>query len=163
MSTRDPRERPQAEEPRREPSEIRKPRPQPEAARDRRYTREAAVAGGGGWREEVMSASGLNVLAGVWLIISPWIVGYEDADALWNPIAFGAIVTTLGLARAAGAFRQTWLSWVNAAIGIWLFASAFWLADSAEASWNVGIVGTIVFLLAVWSAAASGGAAVRRA
>lgn len=89
------------------------------------------------------------------LTISPWIVGYEDGDAIWNPIAFGALVALIATVRLAVAEWQSWLSWVNAAIGAWLLASAFWLADSTEASWNVGIVGAIVFVAAVVSATAS--------
>jgi len=99
--------------------------------------------------------SGLNVLAGIWLIISPWVLGYTDADATWNPVVFGAIVGVLALARVGGLYRETWISWINAAIGVWLFISAFWLADSNQASWNVGILGIVLFLLALWSAAAS--------
>ena len=106
-------------------------------------------------REEIAGASGLNVLAGIWLIISPFVLGYAGADATWNPIVFGAIVGVLALARAAGAYRAEWLSWINMAIGVWLFISAFWLAHSAQASWNVGIMGIVVFILGAWSAAAT--------
>lgn len=106
-------------------------------------------------REEVAGASGLNVLAGIWLIISPFILNYAGADAMWNPIVFGAIVGVLALIRAGGAYRAEWLSWINMAIGVWLFISAFWLAHSARASWNVGIMGIVVFILGAWSAAAT--------
>jgi len=106
-------------------------------------------------REEIAGASGLNVLAGIWLIISPFVLNYMGADAMWNPIVFGAIVAVLALARAGGAYRAEWLSWINMAIGIWLFISAFWLAHSSQASWNVGIMGVVVFILGAWSAAAT--------
>lgn len=106
-------------------------------------------------REEIAGASGLNVLAGIWLIISPFVLGYTGADATWNPIVFGAIVGLFALARAGGAYRAEWLSWLNMAIGVWLFISAFWLAHSSQASWNVGIMGVIVFILGGWSAAAT--------
>jgi len=112
-------------------------------------------------REEIAGASGLNVLAGIWLIISPFVLNYWGADATWNPIVFGAIVGVLALTRAAGAYRAEWLSWINMAIGVWLFISAFWLAHSSQASWNVGIMGIVVFVLGSWSAAATG--AVRAA
>ena len=109
------------------------------------------------WRSEVAGASGLNILAGIWLIISPWIVGYTSDDHMWNPIVFGAIIGALAAGRAFGLYREAWLSWVNALIGAWLFASAFWLAQSSQASWNVGILGVIVFVGALWSASASEG------
>jgi len=101
---------------------------------------------------DVMAAAGLNVLAGVWLIISPFVLGYTGADATWNPIVFGAIVGVLALARLTGAYEAAWLSWLNMAIGVWLFISAFWLASSSQASWNVGVMGVVVFVLAAVAA-----------
>jgi hypothetical protein len=41
------------------------------------------------------------------------------------------------------------------AIGVWLFISAWWLADTARASWNVGVMGIVVFILAALSASAT--------
>jgi hypothetical protein len=107
------------------------------------------------WRHEVMSWSGLNVLAGIWLIISPFVLDYGGKDAVWNPIVFGAIVGLLALARFAGAFRASVLSVINMAIGVWLFISAWWLADTSRAAWNVGIMGVVVFVLAALSATAT--------
>jgi hypothetical protein len=105
-------------------------------------------------RDEAMSASGLNVIAGIWLIISPFVLGYGGGDAYWNPIVFGAIVAVVALARLGGAYRATWLAWLNMAIGVWLFISGFWLASTPRASWNEWILGVIVFVLGAWSAAA---------
>ena len=107
------------------------------------------------WRAEVAGASGLNLLAGIWLIISPWVLNYRSGDASWNPIVFGAIVALFALVRVAGAYRESWLSYLNSLIGIWLFISAWWLADSAQAFWNVLIAGVVVFVLGVLSASAS--------
>jgi hypothetical protein len=115
------------------------------------------------WRADVRTAAGLNVLAGIWLIISPFVLDYTGSDATWNPIVFGAIVALFGFARMAGAYRAAWLSILNMAIGVWLFISAFWLADSPRASWNVGILGVIVFILGSWSATATQDALVTRA
>jgi hypothetical protein len=47
--------------------------------------------------------------------------------------------------------------WISALIGAWLFVSAFTLAESEQAAWNVGIGGVVVFSLAVWSASATEG------
>lgn len=54
----------------------------------------------GSWRDEVASASDLNVIAGIWLIISPFALGYGPRDSSWNPIVFGAVVGVLALVRA---------------------------------------------------------------
>ena len=108
-----------------------------------------------GWRDEVIGASGLNILAGIWLIIAPWVLGYTTGDPYWNDVAFGAVVGVIALTRAFGAYRESWLSWFNALVGIWIFASA-WVLDSSNTAWtNDVILGAIVFVLAIWSANAS--------
>jgi hypothetical protein len=106
-------------------------------------------------RREIVGWSGLNVLAGIWLIISPFVLDYGGGDAVWNPIVFGAIVTVLAFARFAGAFEARVLASINMAIGVWLFISAWWLADTARASWNVGVMGIVVFFLAAFSLSAT--------
>jgi SPW repeat len=108
---------------------------------------------------DAAAAATLNVLAGIWLIISPFVLGYTGADATWNPIVFGAIICALALARLAGGARAAEISVVNMAIGVWLFISAFWLATSSQASWNVGILGVVVFVLAAWASSPGGGRA----
>ncbi|HEU4976198.1 MAG TPA: SPW repeat protein [Baekduia sp.] len=107
------------------------------------------------WRDDVVTASGLNVIAGVWLIIAPFVLGYSNGDPYWNDIVFGAIVAVLALVRVSGAYRASELSWINAAIGIWLIGSAFWLDSTATAGWNDVILGAIVLILAALSAGAS--------
>jgi hypothetical protein len=111
------------------------------------------------WRDEVMTASGLNVLAGIWLIIAPFVLGYSNGDPYWNDIVFGAIVAVLGLVRVSGAYRASELSWINALIGVWIFISAFWLDNTTTAGWNDIILGVIVFVLGIASASASESAA----
>ena len=105
-----------------------------------------------GWRDRVVALSGLNVLAALWLIISPWALGYGDGDPAWNNVIFGALVAILAAVRASGAYWEDWLSGINALIGLWLFASAFLLDASAAATINDAIAGAVVFFLAVGSA-----------
>jgi len=112
------------------------------------------------WRGDVAAASGLNVLAGIWLIIAPFVLGYGNGDPYWNDIVFGAIVAALGLIRVSGAYRASELSWANALIGVWLFVSAFWLDGTGRAGGNDIILGIIVFLLAIASATATEDAAM---
>jgi hypothetical protein len=107
------------------------------------------------WREEVIGASGLNVLAGIWLIIAPFVLSYGSGDSIWNDIICGVIVGVLALAKFGGLHRAVGLSWINAIVGVWLFVSAFWLEETATAGWNNIILGIIVFALALWSASAS--------
>jgi hypothetical protein len=113
------------------------------------------LADQGRWLPEIGIASGLNVLAGIWLIIAPFVLGYDNGDPYWNDIVFGAIVAVLAFARVAGAYRATWMSSLNMLIGAWIFISAFWLDNTANAGTNDIILGAIVFLLALVSASAT--------
>lgn len=103
-------------------------------------------------RGEVSFLSGLNVLAGIWLIIAPWVLGYSANDPKWNDVIFGAIIGIYALVRASGAFWDVWLSWLNMVIGAWIFVAAFTIDSTTTASWNDIILGAIVFALAASSA-----------
>ena len=40
----------------------------------------------------------IEVIVGIWILVSPWILGFSSlAPALWNSVAVGALVTLLGL------------------------------------------------------------------
>jgi hypothetical protein len=116
----------------------------------------------GGSLPAIAVASGLTVLAGIWLIIAPFVLAYGNGDPYWNDIVFGAIVTLLALARVLGASRAAWLSVLNMLIGAWIFISAFWLDDTWNAGTNDIILGAIVFILALVSASATEEAAAKR-
>jgi hypothetical protein len=116
----------------------------------------------GSWRDDVAGAAAINVLAGIWLIIAPFVLGYGSGDPYWNDIVFGAIVVVLAGARALGAYRQAWMSWLNMLIGAWIFISAFWLDATSRASWNDIILGAIIFVLGAVSASATAERPVRR-
>jgi hypothetical protein len=125
------------------------------AGRPARDAAPRGVRAGSDWRGIVASLSGLNVLAGVWLIIAPWVLAYAADDPKWNAVVFGGVVTVFALTRVAGAFRESGLSLLNAVIGVWLFIAAFTIDSSQTAMWNDIILGVVVFLLGIASAAAS--------
>lgn len=106
-------------------------------------------------------ASGLNVLAGVWLIIAPWVLDYSSQNnAVWNQVTVGIVIAVLAFTRAATPDRFESLSWVNFVLGAWLIIAPFLLAyndttNTAAIYWNDIIMGVIVLGLAGWSAAAT--------
>jgi hypothetical protein len=100
------------------------------------------------WRGAVTLAGFLSVVAGGWLIASPWVLDYVAGDSRLNPIIAGAIVAFVALIRM-GAWRAEWLSMINVAVGIWLFGSGFWLATSPSATWNSWLLGVAVVVLAL--------------
>jgi hypothetical protein len=102
-------------------------------------------------RRVVRTASGLTIVAGLWLIVAPFILGYGDGDPIWNDVVFGAVVAVIAVARVTGAYRAAWPSWLNALVGLWICASAFLLDASSAAVANDLIAGCLVLVLALVS------------
>jgi hypothetical protein len=95
----------------------------------------------------------VNLVLGVWLVISPWVFGFAAEQApTWNVWIIGAVIAIAALA-ALVAFNR-WEEWVNAVLGAWLILSPFILGFGGlmNATWNQIVVGAIVGILAIWSA-----------
>ena len=104
--------------------------------------------------ENTRLPSMLNIIAGIWLIIAPFILGYANiAGALWSDIIVGAAVIIFALVRSTGDPHTTWASWANLVLGIWLIIAPFAIGYSAisAALWNVIILGIAVVVFALWS------------
>ena len=103
-------------------------------------------------------ASTFNIIAGFWLIVAPFLLGYTELGvALRNDVIVGVVVLVLAWARASRPREIPGLSWFNALLGVWLIVAPFVLGyDSAAAPlWNDVSVGLIVAALATWSAAST--------
>lgn len=114
----------------------------------------------------VKTASGLDIIAGIWLIIAPYVLGYSSvASAAWNSVIFGIIIAVLAASREFGqGYRRAWPSWINVLIGLWLIISPFFLGFShiGVAVWNSIIMGIVVAILAAWSALSTPGEQVNQ-
>lgn len=107
----------------------------------------------------VRSASGFVVLAGLWLMLSPFVLGHGDRSAaMWNEVVVGAIVLVLAGIRVARPDRFAGLSWVNLIAGLWLIAAPFvcGYSEVARAMWNDIIVGLVIAAMAAASASMTG-------
>ena len=100
------------------------------------------------------SASWLNILLGIWVIVSPFALAFGIYPrAMWNNLATGAAVVILAIIRT-GATQQPGWSWSNAILGIWLIISPFVLAFAMPvALWNNVILGIIIAIVALANAA----------
>jgi hypothetical protein len=92
-------------------------------------------------------SSWMNILLGVWVIISPFVLGMNVPKAIWNNVVAGAVVGILAIIRWI--MRQSGWSWVNLLLGIWLVISPFLLFLSGAAMWNNVILGIIIAALAL--------------
>ncbi|TFU14942.1 SPW repeat protein [Thermus tengchongensis] len=91
-----------------------------------------------------------NLVLGVWLILSPWLLGFSGTPAaMWNAVIVGAVVGLMALMHLRGG--PLWEEWVNVILGIWLILSPWILGFSGmgNAMWNALIVGVLVGILAL--------------
>ncbi len=94
----------------------------------------------------------LNALIGVWVILSPWALGFQDIQmAMVNAVVIGAAL----LAAALGAtfVPRAWEEWTEGAMGLWLMASPWALGFSMyrNAMLSTLIAGIAVVALALWT------------
>ena len=104
-------------------------------------------------------ASGLNILLGVWSILSPWAFDYASPSdgAAWSSIIIGFLIAFNGGLRCVATHEGCGPSRVNIVLGAWTILTP-WIYDfSTEAArlWNSVIVGGAVVALAVWSLSAT--------
>jgi hypothetical protein len=91
--------------------------------------------------------SWVNILLGVWVIISPFVLGMNVPKAIWNNVVAGAVVGILAIIRWIK--HQPGWSWLNLLLGTWLVISPFLLFLSGAAMWTNVILGIIIAALAL--------------
>lgn len=98
----------------------------------------------------VTGANWVNVVLGIWVIISPFVLGFSNLMALmWNDVAVGIAVALLALSRSPTNRAAPML---NVILGCWLIASAFVLGVVSVASfWNSIIVGIVIAIVALFA------------
>lgn len=100
---------------------------------------------------EIQALSGINFILGIWLIISPWIIGYVSASAKWDQVGIGIAVLILAAIREV-APSQHWASFLNGLVGVWaLIAPIFLYFGRPAGYWNSIIVGIVIAILAFWN------------
>ncbi|HVU34923.1 MAG TPA: SPW repeat protein [Opitutaceae bacterium] len=106
-------------------------------------------------QQTISWASGINLIAGIWLFISTWAVSSAASSSRSNDIIFGIIVFVLSWIRLANRSRSGAASWLNVLAGIWLIIAPFALHfETAGQTWNSVIVGIIVAILGIVSGGA---------
>jgi hypothetical protein len=103
-------------------------------------------------------ASGVIVLAGLWLVLSAFM--FVDLDVrqagAWNSLAVGVVLALVGTLHAWVGLDIPGVAWLYAALGAWITASPllFDYAANAAQTWNSLIVGFIVVIVAPATAGA---------
>lgn len=89
-----------------------------------------------------------NITLGVWLIASPFTLGYRDAAMIWNDVVSGIVIATLGVLTLWPRFDLA--RWGLCFSGIWLLFAplVFWATDSGAYA-NDTLVGALVIAFSV--------------
>ncbi len=105
---------------------------------------------------QTRTASIINIIAGIWLIVSPAILGFANPATQANNLWLGFIVGVLALIRVIAPARTAWASWINVVAGAWLIIAPFVLRITTNAQRiNDIAMGIIVAALAIWSTGAT--------
>ncbi len=93
-----------------------------------------------------------GVVLGVWLLLSPWVLGYsEHFAATANAVVLGIILASEELMHLGR--HEDAEEWVDVVAGLWLVASPFVLGFGALAAplVNTIAVGLLTILFAGWA------------
>jgi hypothetical protein len=71
------------------------------------------------------TASGINILLGIWLLVSPWVFGYQAAGsaAIWNSVIVGVLIAILAASNCFSRRTRTGLNWINVLLALWIMIS----------------------------------------
>src|SRR5512138_3743071 len=89
--------------------------------------------------EQVRFGSGMNIMLALWLIFSPFLLGYAgNVLAVANALIVGIAVLVLASLRTVRPARSALPSWINLLLGAWLAVSPFALRLTSvdTAMWN---------------------------
>jgi hypothetical protein len=102
-------------------------------------------------RREAKSLSAINLLLGMWLIISPFMIANTSATLRYNQVIIGVIVIIMSAIRfLAPAFQLA--SWANGLSGVWMIISPFLLYYRTTFTyWNAIATGVLIAVLAFWN------------
>jgi len=97
--------------------------------------------------------SWINILLGIWMIISSFALGFANVPrAMWNNVVLGVVIAIVAIIRTSTTRQPGW-SWLNALLGILVIISPLVLGFAlGNAIWNNVILGIIMTILA-WSSA----------
>lgn len=94
----------------------------------------------------------VNLVIGLALLASPWLLGYAATTAaMWNAVALGLLIA--GAAVLALIRVRAWEEWTNVVLGVWLVASPWLLGFGtlAPAMGSAVAAGLAVAVLALWA------------
>lgn len=96
---------------------------------------------------------GLTFLAGLYMAISPWVVGFANAGALAvNNLIVGAAFAVLAVGFASAYGRTHGIAWVTPVIGVWMILAPWLVAATTTTTpmvLNNVIIGAVGVVLGI--------------
>jgi hypothetical protein len=101
-------------------------------------------------------ASGITLLAGIWLFVTPLIYGAWYNGNKYNGFTLGGLIILFSAIRFARPAHAPALSWMLIVFGVWTCLSPWIFRFGIEVrSWNNIAIGLVVIVLSVISAHAT--------
>ena len=108
---------------------------------------------------QIRIASSTNVLLGVLLGASPWLLSYasQDTDLTRNNVVVGALVVLCAALRALWPGAKAGFSGANLAFGLWTLISSWTFGQTLDLSyvWASLALGIAIMGFAAWSSNAT--------
>lgn len=98
----------------------------------------------------VRAADGLTFLTGLYLAISPWVVGFNGMSTLSaNNLIVGVALAMLALRSGSAGRRAVGVAWLAPIIGAWTIISPWVVSGdvATTAIWNNVVTGVIAVLI----------------
>jgi len=110
-------------------------------------------------RPGMQVVDGLTLLSGLYLALSPWIVGFTDRQGITiNNLVTGLVVAALALGFGVAFGRTHGLTWVLPLLGIWTIIAPFVIRGDQSTTgsvWSNVVIGIIITALGLAALAAS--------
>jgi len=93
----------------------------------------------------------VNAVAGAWLIVSPWVLGFSGMTAaIWTMVATGIVLGAVAL--GATFVPRQWEEWTEVALAACLAVSPWVLGfrSNETAMVNAVLVAAVILVLALW-------------
>jgi hypothetical protein len=93
-----------------------------------------------------------ELVLGVWLFFSPWLLGYSDVSAAaTNAHIIGAAIVVFSLIELYT--WERWEEWINLVLGVWLIISPWVLGFNmvGRPTQNMVVLGILMIVLPLWA------------
>lgn len=99
----------------------------------------------------VKGTSTINLLAGIWLFVSPWVYRAYMMPNAWNSWIVGALIVLFAAIRTSSPESTRGVSVLNFILGAWTFISPWVYGYTANTGRFINslCVGVIVFILGI--------------